>query len=540
MHSSHRNLPRSLSSLSWLCLAVLAGLSACGKHEAEPAGTTGTAELVRGLGGDPTSLDPAAAADTFSTQVLQDLYEGLTCESSTGDVVPGVAYSWAVDSTGTVYTFQLRPDARWSNGKQVRAQDFVSAWQRVVDPHQASPVSDNLQLIAGAPEIIAGRLPPTALGAYAEGDQVLVVKLNQPAPYFPQLLTHSATFPVYSDASARTHDPANWISNGPYVLSRWEPGTRLELAQNKRYWDRANVHIPRVQYQVAPDQNAQLASYRAGQIDLTDSVPANALPWLRSEHSMELVTAPFLATAYYGLNLSIEPLASNLKLREALAMAIDRQRLVSALGFGQTGAYGFVPPGTWNYNPQSWQWKDLSDSDRIAQAKRLYAEAGYSSKTGLHLLLLFNTSPAIKQTAIVVAAMWKEILGIDTEFSDEEYRVFLQSRHDKKRWQVIRLGWTADYNDASAFLNIFQSNSPNNLGFASPTVDRLLDEAAHTADPQARRGKLEEAEKEVLKDYPVIPLYFYVSKRLVKPYVLGVKPNLLDRISSKSLTISPH
>jgi oligopeptide transport system substrate-binding protein len=199
-----------------------------------------------------------------------------------------------------------------------------------------------------------------------------------------------------------------------------------------------------------------------------------------------------------------------------------------------------VPPGTWNYNPQSWQWKDLSDSDRIAQAKRLYAEAGYSSKTGLHLLLLFNTSPAIKQTAIVVAAMWKEILGIDTEFSDEEYRVFLQSRHDKKRWQVIRLGWTADYNDASAFLNIFQSNSPNNLGFASPTVDRLLDEAAHTADPQARRGKLEEAEKEVLKDYPVIPLYFYVSKRLVKPYVLGVKPNLLDRISSKSLTISPH
>jgi oligopeptide transport system substrate-binding protein len=256
---------------------------------------------------------------------------------------------------------------------------------------------------------------------------------------------------------------------------------------------------------------------------------------------MELVTAPFLATAYYGLNLSFQPIASNLKLREALAMAIDRQRLVSALGFGQTGAYGFVPPGTWNYSAQSWQWKDLRDSDRIAEAKRLYAEAGYSSNTGLHLLLLFNTSPAIKQTAIVVAAMWKEILGIDTEFSDEEYRVFLQSRHDRKKWQVIRLGWTADYNDASAFLNIFQSNSPNNnLGFTNPTVDRLLDEAAHTADPQARRGKLEEAEKVIINYYPVIPLYFYVSKRLVKPYVLGVKPNLLDRISSKSLTISPH
>jgi len=521
-------------------LAVLAGLPACDKHASGPAEAS-SAELVRGLGGDPTSLDPAAATDTFSTQVLQDLYEGLTCESSTGDVVPGVAYSWAIDSTGTVYTFQLRPDAKWSNGKQVRAQDFVSAWQRVVDPRQASPVSDNLLLIAGAPEIIAGHSPPTALGAYAESDRVLVVKLNQPAPYFPQLLTHSATFPIYSDTSARSHDPSNWISNGPYILSKWQPGTSLELAQNKNYWDRANVHIPRVQYQVAPDQNAQLASYRAGQIDITDSVPANALPWLQSEHSKELVTAPFLAIAYYGLNMSTPPLASNLKLRQALAMAIDRQRLVSALGFRQTAAYGFVPPGTWNYNPQSWQWKDGSESDRIAEAQRLYAEAGYSRKMGLHLLLLFNTSPAIKQTAIVVAAMWKENLGIETEFSDEEYRVFLQSRLDRKRWQVIRLGWTADYNDASAFLNIFQSNSPNNnLGFANSAVDRLLDEAAHTADSQVRRGKLEEAEKAILNDYPVIPLYFYVSKRLVKPYVLGVKPNLLDRISSKSLTISPH
>jgi oligopeptide transport system substrate-binding protein len=522
-------------------LLLLVAFSACSKHARIPSVAPPVVELSRGLGGDPTSLDPAAATDTFSTQVLQDVYEGLTCESSTGDVVPGVASSWTVDSTGTLYTFQLRPNARWSNGKRVRAQDFVAAWQRVVDPGQGSPVSDNLRLIAGASEIIAGRSAPTALGAYARSDDVLVVKLNQPAPYFPQLLTHSATFPVYSDASARTHDPGNWVSNGPYVLFNWQPGTRVELKQNESYWDRANVHIPRVQYQVAPDQNAQLASYRAGQIDITDSVPANALPWLRSEHSTELVTAPFLATAYYGLNLSVQPFASSLKLRQALAMAIDRQKLVGALGFGQAGAYGFVPPGTWNYSPQSWQWKDLSDSDRVAEAKRLYAEAGYSTKTTLHVRLLFNTSPAIKQTAIIVAAMWKENLNVDTEFNDEEYRVFLQSRYDKKKWQVIRLGWTADYNDASAFLNIFQSNSPNNdLGFTSTAVDRLLDEAAHTADPQNRSRMLEDAERAVLADYPVIPLYFYVSKRLVKPYVLGVRPNLLDRISSKSLTIAPH
>ncbi len=137
-------------------------------------------------------------------------------------------------------------------------------------------------------------------------------------------------------------------------------------------------------------------------------------------------------------------------------MAINRQRLVTSLAFGQVGAYGLVPPGTWNYEPQPWQWKNLNDAGRVAEAQRLYREAGYSTSAPLHLRLLLNTSPAIKQTAIIVAAMWKEVLGIDTDLIDEEYRVFLQSRHDRKRWDVLRLGWIADYNDASSFLNIFR------------------------------------------------------------------------------------
>jgi oligopeptide transport system substrate-binding protein len=291
---------------------------------------------------------------------------------------------------------------------------------------------------------------------------------------------------------------------------------------------------------VAPDQNSQLANYRAGQIDITDTVPSNAIPSLRSGHLKELVLAPYLATAYYALNLSAPPFASNLKLRKALAMAIDRQRLVTALAFGQVGAYSFVPPGTWNYDPQSWQWKNLNDADRIAEAKQLYMEAGYSNSTPLHLRLLFNTSPAIKQTAIIVAAMWKEELGIETELIDEEYRVFLQSRHDRKRWEVVRMGWIADFNDATNFLNIFREGSPNNdPEYLSTTYTQLLDEAARAPDATVRRGQLELAERVMLADYPVIPLYYFVSKRLVKPYVLGVHPNPLDRVPSKGLTIAP-
>jgi oligopeptide transport system substrate-binding protein len=307
------------------------------------------------------------------------------------------------------------------------------------------------------------------------------------------------------------------------------------------YWDRDNVHIPRVQYQVATDENSQYARYRAGQLDITDSVPANAIPSLRSQHSIELVIAPFLATAYYGLNLAKPPFAHNIDLRRALALAIDRKQLVNSLAFGQSPAYGFVPPGTWNYQPQYWEWRDLIDIDRIAQAKQFYKRAGYSADHPLHVRLLINANGVIKNTAILIASMWKDTLGIDTEITEEEYRVFLQSRHDKKRWDIARLGWTADFNDASNFLDIFRSQSPSNdVEYNNPNFDKLANDAANTPDAMRRRTLLESSERTMLEDYPVIPLYFFVSKRLVKPYIIGVRPNPLNRLPSKTLTIVAH
>jgi ABC-type oligopeptide transport system substrate-binding subunit len=494
--------------------------------------------LHRALSGEPSTLDPAAAADSFSSEVMEDLFEGLTTETPTGDVIPGVASAWTVDASGRQYTFQLRPYARWSNGKPVRAQDFVAAWRRVLDPRQASPVADDLRLIANAAAIIAGQAPATALGVEARSDAVLVVNLEEPAPYFPQMLTHSAAYPIYSDASARSHDPTTWISNGAYVLSGWSPGTAVELTKNPTYWNGSTVHIPHVEYLFVNDANAQFARYRTGQIDMTDTVPVNAVPAIRREHPTELVTAPFLATAYYGLNLSAAPLAANQKLRQALSMAIDRERLVATMAFGQAPAYGFVPPGTWNYRSQSASWKALSDGDRVAEAKRLYAEAGYSTNEPLHLRLLFNANPEIKNTAVIVASMWKDTLGIDTALSEEEYRVFLQSRRDKSRWDVARLGWTADFNDASNFLDTLRAHSPNNdPGYANHAFDSLLDAAARSADAGERRDLLENSERLMLADCPVLPLYFFVSKRLIKPYVRGVQSNPLHHVRSQALVL---
>jgi oligopeptide transport system substrate-binding protein len=504
-------------------------------------GSSSAEVLHRGIAGEPSTLDPAAGADTFSTQVIQDLYEGLTAESATGEAVPAAASSWETNESGTVYTFHIRADSKWSNGKPVLAQEFVDAWRRVVDPKQGSPVADNLRLLRGAADIIAGKASPTTLGVSAPSENVLVVTLDRPAPYLPELLTHSSAFPIYSEQSARTHNPDEWVSNGPYVLSRWQNGDSIELTKNPAYWDRARTAVRKVDYHIASDENSQYAQYRAGQLDMTDTVPASAIPSVNATRSSELRVAPYLATAYYGLNLRSRPLATELKLRKALSMAIDRSRLISSFGFGQPPAYSFVPPGIWNYEQQSYAWKNLNSEARIAEARQLYTEAGFSANAPLHLRVLFGSNVVIKRTAIMIAAMWKETLGVDSILTEQEYRGFLVTRHDKTQWDIARLAWVGDFNDASNFLDTFRSNSNNNdEGYANPEYDKLLDEAAMTADSPKRRGALESAERVMLNDYPIAPLYFYVSKRLVKPYVVGVQPTPLDRVPSKSLSLRTH
>jgi oligopeptide transport system substrate-binding protein len=543
MKFKFRNGARGLlGAVAAIPIAFGAGCHAKPGPESQLSPFGNTVTLRRGLGGEPGTLDPEAAADSFSLEVLGDLYEGLTAESADGAIVPGVAASWTVDSTGTRYEFHLRRDARWSNGAPVHAQDFVNAWQRVVDPKQASPVADNLRVILGAQAIIAGRASPSSLAVSAPSDDVLAVVLTRPAPYFPQLLTHYSTFPVFSESAARSHDSRTWVSNGAYVLSSWTPGGTLLLLKNPSYWDRDHVGIANIVYVPLPDENAEWLRYRAGELDLTQSVPAAALASIRAERPSELHVAPFLGTMYYAFNLRAAPFKNDVELRKALVMAVDRPAILRSIQpFGQQPAFGFVPPGTWNYKPQSWDWADMPDAARIADAKLSYAKAGYSTQAPLKLKLLFNSNPGIKQIAIAIASMWKETLGIETELIDEEYRVFLDSRKDSSRWDVVRLAWLADYNDAGSFLDTFRADSPNDdSGYDSPKFTALIQEAENTADVQKRREILELAERTMLADYPVMPVYFFSSKRLFKPYIQGETANPLNRLYSKHLNIEAH
>jgi len=403
-------------------------------------------------------------------------------------------------------------------------------------------MADNLRIILGAEDIIAGNAIPGSLGVSAVSDDQLTVELTRPAPYFLGLLTHYCTFPVFSEVAARSHDPKTWVSNGAYVLVRWEPSGMLKLVKNPSYWDRDHVGIGNVVYVPLPDENSEWLRYRAGQLDLTQNVPAAALGSIRTERPSELHISPFLGVMYYAFNLRSAPFKNNVALRKALVMAIDRRAILKYIQpFGQQPAFGFVPRGTWNYESQSWDWADTPDAARISYAQRLYGVAGYSKAVPLHLKLLFNSNPGIKQLAIAVAAMWKETLGIETELIDEEYRVFLDSRKDSSRWNVVRLAWLADYNDAGSFLDTFRTGSANDdSGYDNSQFNELLEEAESTADTQRRREILESSERVMLADYPVIPIYFYSSKRLFKPYVHGEAPNPLNRLYSKYLQVDAH
>jgi oligopeptide transport system substrate-binding protein len=493
--------------------------------------------LRRGIGGDPSTLDPGYAIDSFSLEIIRDLYEGLVSERADGSISPGVASDWTVDPSGRIYVFTIRPNAKWSNGMPVTAYDFIKSWRRVIDPSNASPASEILQPIANALQIIKGDLRPDALAVSASDSRTLRVRLEQPAPYFPQLLTHAATFPVFSDASTKTHNASEWVSNGPYVLARWVPGSKISLTKNDFYWNHDFIAIKVVDYIPSADENSELRQYRAGQLDVTQSVPVGALASIRRDIPNELLVAPFLGVAYYAMNVRTDGLLRDPRLRQALAMAIDRKKLqATLLTFGQAPAYGFVPPGTWNYRSQNWEWMEQEKSAREDQARRLYYEAGYTKIRPLKLRLLYNSNSSIKQVSIAITAMWNEVLGVETELVEEEYRVFLDSRKDPKRWDIARLAWAADYNDAGDFLGTFQSNSPNNdSGYSNPSFDSLIDQAAKTADSDQRRKTLEKAEKLMLDDYPVVPVYFYCSKRLIKPYVIGAKTNPLGRLYSQHL-----
>ena len=452
--------------------------------------------------------------------------------------MPAAATSWSVEDHGKRYLFQLRRDARWSNGDPVTAADFVTALRRAVDPATASGAADLLRSIENAPEILKGELPASELGVHAIDEHSLEIRLSSPVPYFPDILTNTVSSPVHASSLAGEggfSKPASTVSNGPYVLAEFKPGSSLVLRRNGNYWDSASVAFDEVRYYFVTDENAEYLRFRSGELDATYSVPEQRFQELRGQADSGLQYRATLATIYFTLNTERGPLHGNAGLREALSLAVDRDTITgSVTRAGQVPAYSFVPDAVWNYRPAYYAWRSASPEERLARARKLYSNAGYSAAKPLRLRLLYNENELVQRVCLAVAAMWKETLGIETQLVQMEFKAYLAARADPAQWDIVRVGWTADFNDATTFLDTMSRDSPQNFGrWYSAEYASLLAEAAAEADPARRRDTLQKAESLMLNDYPLLPVYFYVTRRLVSPRVVAPAINPMNRTYSR-------
>jgi len=495
--------------------------------------------LRRGNAEEPRTLDPHRSQGVPAGNILRDLFEGLTTEAPDGDIIPGAAMRWNISRDGKEYTFYLARDLKWSNGDVLNAHDFVYSLRRAANPLTASNNANMLLPIVNAAEVISGLLPPEELGVSVLDDYSLQIRLVDATPYFLGLLAHSIAYPVHQASVEALGDQfsreGNLVSNGAYILQRWEPRSQIVLIRNPFYREAENSLMDKVIYLPIEDLVGEVNQFRAGELDWTYEVPNNQFAWLQKNYPKELVVSPWLGSLFFGFNLSREPFIENQLLRRALVLAIDREVLTEKVTqFGEQPSFALVPPGIGEYEPAIPEYADWSQAERVEEARRLYQEAGYSAENPLRTEIRYNTSENNKKLALAVASMWKQELGVLTTLVNEEFKVFLQNREQRILTQVFRAGWISDYNDPYSFLELFRSGeSRNDVAYSNPSFDALLTEIAKERSPAPRNRMMHEAERLLLEDNPILPVYTYVSKRLVDPHVQGWQSNVMDHHYSR-------
>ncbi len=520
--------------LLWIALLFAVGLAGCGQQQDRDGVPLkpGVQVLKRGNGAEPLTLDPHRAISMPSQNILRDLFEGLVGTAPDGTPVPGVAEAWDTSADGLSWRFQLRKTARWSNGAPVTAEDFVAGLRRALDPATESAAAGLLAPILNARAVMTRRLAPEELGIEALGEHTLLIQLSAPTPWLLELLTHPVSSPVYRPGLVQHGEefarPGRMVSNGPFHLSDWQPHEQITLVRNHNYWDRRNVAIDQVIYYPTEDQDAELERYRAGELHWTADVSHHQLGWIRRRMAEELTITPRMAVIWLGLNVTRPPFDAP-GLRRALAMALDRELIVrSVTGAGEIPAYSWVPamPG---YEEQTPEWAGLPYRQQVEVARKLYADAGFSARDPLELELLYPGGLNNRRLAIAVAAMWRETLGVRVRLREEPFAEFLESRNDLGTTMVFRSGWAADYFDPFSFAGLFDSETgASDTGWRSVDYDEKLEASMQARNTRRRFALLAEAERLLLEEQPIIPLYFDVRRRLVKPELRGWIANPMD------------
>ena len=503
------------------------------------------AEVVyhRGNTADPETLDHHKTSTIYEANILRDLYEGLVIYDAVAKIVPGVAESWSTADDGTVYTFNLRSNAKWSNGDAVTAHDFVFSLQRIMTPDTGAKYANILYPIKNAEKINKGELESTVIGAKAINDLTLEITLEQPTPYFLELLTHQTGLPIHK-ASLEQHGsdfvkPGNMISNGAYKLVEFVPNGHVKVVKNEHFHAADTVKIDTVMYYPTEDRGAALRRFQAGELHSNNDAPTEQIKFMRENLGEQFRVAPYLGTYYYAVRTDKEPF-SDIRVRQALSIAIDREFLAEEIWGGvMVAGYSFVPPGIGNYGESAYaDYKDMSMFDREDKAKTLLKEVGFGTDNPLTVEIRYNTSENHKNTAVAIADMWKP-LGVEVKLINTDLKTHYAHLREKGDFDIARAGWIGDYSDPQNFLFMVESDNSgfNYANYNNSEYDALMDKAAVTIDLKERAKILYDAEKIFMRDLPFIPMMYYGSLSLVSNKLNGWQDNLQNVHATRWMSI---
>jgi oligopeptide transport system substrate-binding protein len=485
----------------------------------------------RANSGEPETLDTHKTSTVQEAHILRDMLEGLVTYDMKANATPGQAEKWEVSDDGKTYRFTLRNGLKWSNGDPLTAEDFVYSYRRIMDPATGAKYANILYPIKNAEKINKGQAKVEELGVKAVDAKTLEITLEQPTPFFTELLTHQTSLPVHKGSVDKFGKdfvkPGNMVSNGAYKLAEFVPNSHIKLVKNENFRDAKNVQIETVNYFPTPDFAAMVRRYEAGELDTTDDVPADQMKSLKERFKDQVHVGAWLGTYYMVVNSAKAPF-NDVRVRQALSMAMDRE-FISDQIWGQTmlPAYSFMPPGVGNYGePAYMDYKDQSPIDREEKARKLLQEAGFGPGKPLKVEVRYNTTDNNRNTVIAIADQWKQI-GIETSFINSDGKTHFAHLRDGGDFDVARYGWIADVNDPDNFLFLIQSeNKGFNYGkYNNPEFDGLLKQASTELDLKKRADIMKKAEAIAMKDMPWIPVMYYGKSHLISPKIKGFEHN---------------
>lgn len=531
-----------------LLLSTFAVLHHHGKNRPQRVAAAATSRtLLIGNGTDIQSLDPHVVSGQPEHWVITSLFEGLVAPDPINPDLdaPGLASSWQSPDFQT-WTFELRPDATWSDGTPITAADYLYSFQRILSPELGSPYAEMLYLLKGAAQFHSGKTKDfSTVGVSIPSHHRLILTLEGPAPYFPGMLKHYTWFPVPRHTIERfgtmtTRDtpwarPGHIVSSGPFILKDWRINHFIAVEKNPRYWDAATTKLNAIHFFPIDNPESEERVFLDGQLHITYTVPLAKIPVYRDTKPPFFHQGPELACEFYRLNTTRPPF-DNPKVRQALALAIDRVALVDqVIRSGHLPATGLTPPGAHpDYKPLN-----LLRFDPTA-ARTLLAEAGFPGGKGFRKMdILTNTSPSARTIAEFFQESWKKHLGIEVGILQQEWQVYIDSQQSLK-YDLSRAGWVGDYADPFTFLGIFRSgDGNNNTGWSSPRYDELMLTATREPVTAQRIAAMQEAETLLLTDMPIIPIFWRMNSNLIRPEVKNWHHSVLSHRSYKTLDLAP-